>query len=102
MNPLHTTNLFLKRLRAHAHQDPVRDWLVLIALSLAIFVGSIVWNVLAFNTLTNSIVANTPASGAASAFSDTSLETIRTVFTNRAAEQEKYVTGVYHYTDPSQ
>lgn len=102
MNPLNTINFFLKRLRASAHQDPVRDWLILVVISFAAFVGIIAWNVSAFSTLTNSVVANTLTPGAPSAFSDTSLETIHTIFISRAIEQDKYIAGIYRYIDPSQ
>lgn len=97
---MNSINSLLKRLRANAHQDPMRDWLILITLSFIALVSIVMWNVSAFGTLTNATVTTTTI-GTPSIFSSTSLETIHTIFTNRTIEQEKYVTGVYHYSDPS-
>lgn len=83
------------------HQDPVRDWLVLVAVSAVVLIGTIVWNAWTFNTIAKGGVIGTPSTRTSPTFSRTSLNTIRAIFDSRAAEQSKYVTGEYHFTDPS-
>lgn len=91
----------LKHLRQNTNVEPVRDWLVIITLSGILLAGSIVWNVWAFDTVANGGVIGTVAQ-APQSFDSTSLNIIHTIFTDRANEEAKYVTGVYRYIDPSQ
>ncbi len=97
-----STAPFLKRLRQGTHQDPMRDWLILLSLSAIALAGIIVWNVWAFDTVVGGGTIGPPATKAPEVFSRSSLEAIRTVFTNRAEEGAKYDTGVYRFADPSQ
>lgn len=101
MNIINRLLMFLKRLRPSAHLDPVRDWLASITLSTIVLAGIIVWNVWAFDTIANGgdIGAAVPATPAL--FNRAPIETIHTIFANRADEEAKYVTGVYSYADPS-
>ena len=92
---------FFKRLRGSV-RDPVRDWLVLITLSILALVSIIVWNAWAFDTVARGGVIGAPAIGSPPIFSNSSLDVIHTIFVSRAAEEAKYVTGTYRYTDPSQ
>lgn len=93
--------LFFRRLRSGARLDPTRDWLVLLTLSTIAFVGIVVWNVWAFDTVARGGTLGAPAVGTSEVFSRASLDSIRTVFAERASEEAKYVTGVYRFTDPS-
>lgn len=102
MNIFNSISSFFKRLHTGTHQDPVRDWLILIICSLIALAGIIVWNAWAFDTVASGGVIGTPVSGAPPVFSRTSLDTIHTIFASRADEQAKYVTGTYRYADPSQ
>ena len=102
MNAFNDTSSILKRLRTGALRDPVRDWLVLIVFSMLALAGIIVWNAWAFDTVANGGVIGAPASGAPPVFSRSSLDTIRTIFADREAEEEKYETGTYRFADPSQ
>ena len=95
-------NSFLKRLRSHATVDPVRDWLILLSVSLIILVGIIIWNVWAFETVAGGGTIGAPATKTPAVFNNSSLYTIHTILENRAAEEAKYKTGVYRYADPSQ
>jgi hypothetical protein len=81
---------------------PARDWLVLIIFSILALVGIVVWNVWAFDTVANGGVIGAPVTGTPTVFNQTSLDTIHTIFVNRAAEEEKYEKGVYRFPDPSQ
>jgi len=101
MNIFSTIGSFLKRFRRGMLQDPVRDWLVLLTFSAIVLAGIIVWNIWAFDTVANGGAIGAPAAGAPPVFDRASLDTIHTVFTDRAAEEAKYVTGVYKFTDPS-
>ncbi len=99
---INSISSFLKRLRAGAHQDPVRDWLILITFSTIALAGIIVWNVWAFDTVASGGVIGAPATEAPPIFSRSSLDTIRTIFASRAEEEAKYVNGIYRFVDPSQ
>jgi hypothetical protein len=101
MNISHITS-FIQRLRYGTHTDPIRDWLSLITLSAIVLVGIIVWNAWAFDTVASGGIIGTSAASMPPAFDQTSLDTIRAIFANRADEELKYATGAYHFTDPSQ
>ncbi|MDD2657154.1 MAG: hypothetical protein PHD04_00630 [Candidatus Pacebacteria bacterium] len=92
----------LKRTRARAHQDAVRDWLILVTISSIALAGIIVWNVWAFDTVASGRAIGSSAPKVAPIFDPVALEAVRKVFANRAAEEAKYISGVYRYADPSQ
>jgi len=92
----------LKRLRYGAYLNPVRDWLILVIFSAIAFAGIVVWNVWAFDTVANGGVIGIAATSSPPLFNRSSLDTINTVFANRAAEEAKYETGIYSFADPSQ
>lgn len=82
--------------------DPIRDWLALVMISIVLFIGIVVWNIWAFDTVANGGSIGTAVVDAPPAFSRTSLNAVRDVFSERAAEKMKYETGVYSYAEPSQ
>ena len=93
---------FVKHFHLRAHRDPARDWLLLLAFSTIALAGIIVWNVRAFDTVANGGTIGKLTTTTAPLFSRSSLDTIHTIFTSRAAEEAKYMTGAYRYADPSQ
>lgn len=101
MHIFDSIGLFLRRLRSGARLDPIRDWLVLLTLSMMAFVGIIVWNVWAFDTIARGGTLGAPVAGTSEVFSRASLDSIRAIFAERASEEAKYVTGVYRFADPS-
>ncbi len=92
-------NSFLKRPRGRI--DPARDWLTMLTLSAIIFAGILVWNAWAFDTVASGGVIGAPVTGSTPVFSRSALNAINAIFAARAAEEAKYETGVYNYTDPS-
>lgn len=102
MNIFDTVISPLRRLRPGGLQDPARDWFVLLISSVIVLAGIIVWNVWAFDTVASGGAIGSAEPKAAPLFSRATLEDIRTIFADRAAEEAKYVTGVYRYADPSQ
>ncbi len=92
----------LKRLRSDADIDPVRDWLVMLLFSTVAFLGVVVWNVWAFETVARGGVIGAPAPAVSPIFDRTALDAARAVFAARAAERAKYETGAYRLADPSQ
>jgi hypothetical protein len=102
MNILTVIKSLLKRLHYGARLDPVRDWLLLITVSAIVLAGIIVWNVWAFGTVASGGVIGTPATSTPELFNQSSLDTIHTIFANRETEEEKYKTGTYSFSDPSQ
>jgi hypothetical protein len=99
---LDALQLFLKRFRSGVRSDPVRDWIVLLTLSILAFVCIVVWNVWAFDTVARGGSIGAQATSTPAVFDRESIKTIHKVFEERAAEEAKYVTGVYRYADPSQ
>ena len=95
-------NTLVKRLRYGASLNPVRDWLVLVIVSAIAFAGIVVWNVWAFDTVSQGGVIGSVATSTTPLFNRSSLDAISAVFANRAAEEEKYKSGVYRFADPSQ
>lgn len=70
---------FLKRLRSRATVDPVRDWLVLLSVSMIALVGIIVWNVWTFSTVAAGGTIGTSATKAPMVFDNSSLDTIHAI-----------------------
>lgn len=93
---------FLHRFRSGASVDPARDWLTVLTFSTIVLLGIIVWNIWAFDTVANGGVIGTAVPNTTLVFNRSSLDTIHTIFENRAAEESKYVTGTYRFADPSQ
>jgi hypothetical protein len=102
MNISKLLDAFLHHFRSGARQDPVRDWLVLLTLSIFALISIIVWNIWAFDTVAQGGAIGPVATSTLPVFNRSSIDTINTVFQMRAAEDAKYVTGVYRYSDPSQ
>lgn len=92
---------YLQSMRSLATIDPERDWIILLILSSISIIVIIVWNVYAFQTVVSGGVIGKPTTTTAPVFSQSSLDAIRTVFTNRAAEEAKYASSTYQYADPS-
>ena len=90
------------RLRMRTHKDPARDWLTLLTLAAIAFICIVVWNIWAFDTVASGGTIGKTVTNAPAAFSPASMNAVRAVFQMRAAEEAKYVTGVYRYADPSQ
>jgi hypothetical protein len=84
------------------HIDPTRDWFVLLSLAAIIFAGLIGWNAWAFDTVASGGNIGGPAPKSTPLFDASTLDAIHALFETRAAEEAKYRTGVYRYTDPSQ
>lgn len=93
---------FLKRLRGNAYRDPARDWLILLICATIALAGVVVWNAWVFDTVANGGTIGATATGTPSVFNSSSLETVHSIFTSRAAEESKYMAGTYHFEDPSQ
>jgi hypothetical protein len=102
MNISNLLGAFFHRFRSGVRGDPVRDWLVLLSLAIVALVCIIVWNVWAFDTVAQGGSISAAATSTVPTFNRSSIDTINTVFQTRAAEDAKYVTGVYRYSDPSQ
>jgi hypothetical protein len=101
MNISSIKDSFLKQVQYGA-PNPVRDWLALVIVSTIALAGIIVWNVWAFGTVVQGGVIGSATTTSTPAFSRSSLDQINTIFANRAAEESKYVNGIYQYADPSQ
>ena len=102
MTTFNAASSLVTRLRANTHRDPVRDWFVLLAASMIALAGIIVWNAWIFDTIAEGGVIGTPIGETPPIFSRSSLDRVRTVFENRAAEEARYRTGAYRFADPSQ
>lgn len=95
-------NLFSRHGGLLPYADPERDWLVLLIVSVMVLSGVVVWNAWAFDTVANGGVIGSPATSTAPVFSKSSLDDLHAIFANRAAEEDKYMSGAYHFSDPSQ
>lgn len=93
---------FLKSMRRSSYQDPARDWILMVSLSIITLMGIIVWDAWAFSTAAGGGVLGEQAASTTPAFDSSSINIISTIFEQRSAEEAKYVTGVYKFIDPSQ
>ncbi|MEK7157095.1 MAG: hypothetical protein AAB709_00905 [Patescibacteria group bacterium] len=101
MNALNSFFSSMKRARSSSRFDPARDWLLLLLCSMILLTGIVVWNAWAFDTVAGGGVIGASPARTPSAFNQSSLDAIRTVFTDRAVEEDKYTSGVYRFADPS-
>ena len=92
----------VRRLRYGAGIDPVRDWIILLTLSLIALASIVAWNVWAFDTAVRGGVMGPSATSTPLVFNRASLDAVRSIFESRAAEEMKYKTGIYAFSDPSQ
>lgn len=92
----------VRRLGSLSSLDPERDWIILLIVATIVLIIVVVWNAYVFDTVATGGVIGSPTTTAAPVFSQSSLDAIHTVFENRAAEETKYTSDVYHYADPSQ
>ncbi len=102
MNISYFKNSFQKRLHYGVRIDPARDWLVLLTLSVIALAGIVVWNVWTFDTVASGGSIGATVTETPPIFNRSSIDAIHTIFDSRASEEAKYVTGAYHYIDPSQ
>lgn len=102
MNIFYTIGSFFRRHRSSLGPDPTRDWLTMLIFAAILLAGIVVWNAWAFDTIARGGVIGVSSAKAPAAVTSDSLNTIRTIFSNRAVEEAKYRTGVYSYADPSQ
>ena len=89
------------RLRAIGRVDPVRDWIALITIAGVILLGIIGVDVWQFNVITDASMQVPASSAAQRSFNLKEFETVKTLITSRASEQQKYINGAYTFTDPS-
>ena len=96
-----TFTLFFKRIKSFSPLDPERDWIMLLIASMIVFVGVIVWNVWAFDTVVNGGTIGSSVASSSPTFNQPSLDAIHSVFESRATEEAKYTSNEYRYSDPS-
>ncbi len=98
------TELFsgIRSLRYGKRLNPVRDWLVLIACFAVLLAASAVWNAWTFIRIANGDVLGGNPPPAAPVFDRTALESVQSLFIERANEEAKYLAGSYRFVDPSQ
>jgi hypothetical protein len=93
-----------KRFTGLGEPHPTRDWLVLLGCAALVLVGMVVWSVWTFQRVVDGEVID--ARAVAPMTQDdrvpSLLDRVRALYELRAAEAQKYGTGVYPYADPSQ
>ena len=97
----HFRTFFRNHTRLFSSVDPERDWIMLSSFGALVLAGIIVWNVFAFDTVASGGVIGAPTTVSKPVFNQSSIEAIRKIFEERAAEEVKYTTGYYQYVDPS-
>ncbi len=94
-------NSFIKHFH-YGEINPMRDWLVLITLFIIALAGVVVWDIWSFGVVTNGGTIGGTKTVSTQTLDQSSLNKINIIFSSRAAEENKYKTGVYRYADPSQ
>ncbi len=102
MNLSHVMRAIAERFSYGPRLRPDRDWLTLLTLAALAFIVMLVWNLWAFSTVAGGGTFGGAAPAVPQVFSQQSLDTIHTIFSERNAEELKYATGVYRFADPSQ
>ena len=102
MNIFSFVGSFFRHIRYGERIDPMRDWLILVSISVIVLAGVLVWTVWAFDTVVNGGTIGSAATSTTTSFDRTTLNEIKRIFADRSAEEAKYETGVYRFADPSQ
>ena len=82
--------------------DPVRDWLALLSVVALILGVILVGSARLFDTIANGGSVAPAAATTTPAFDESMLQSVRAVFAQRAAQEEKFASGTLYFTDPSQ
>lgn len=98
---MNSRNFFSQWFRSFSRPDPKRDWHTALLISAMLLAGIIVGGVWAFDTVARGGIIGAPLPPASSVMNQASLEAIHAIFADRAAEEAKYVSGVYRFSDPS-
>jgi hypothetical protein len=78
---------------------PVRDWFVIVAIALLLLVTSVGWNMWLFSrAIEGEAIGETPAP--TDTYDLSSLETVRSLFERRQAEEMRYRND-YRFIDPA-
>ncbi len=80
--------------------DPVRNWLVLLAIALVGFINIIALNVWTFNRIANGHILNASSAETQATTTTPSFEEIENIIMSREEEVKKYQTN-YKFRDPS-
>lgn len=102
MSLLNLLTPFIQRIRSKAHAEPLRDWVILSAITVVILAGVVTWNLWTFGAITGPSSIEELSADTRPALSPSALNTIQNIFEARAAEEARYETGVYSFSDPSQ
>lgn len=89
----------LARMRAGAHADPARDWIVLLSVSAALLIASVAWNIVFFLTVVQGVSTAGVAQEGVAPMNDPLVEA-QAMFEERSVEVERYRSG-YRFVDPS-
>lgn len=100
---MNTFNLFLKRLRStHNGPRPSRDWHLLLVATFLLLVAVTGWSLWVFQTIvTGGTVGVTTSLSTKPEQRVNPVDTVRSIYNARAAEEANYSAGAYRYTDPS-
>ncbi|MDB5244857.1 MAG: hypothetical protein JWN18_727 [Parcubacteria group bacterium] len=90
------------RLHSTTQHDPVRDWLYMLAAFAILLVGIIGWDIWMFGRIEAGEMSGEPTAAAVPTFNRAAFDSVHTTIVSRKAEQQKYIDGGYHYSDPSQ
>ena len=91
----------LSRLSYGGRLNPARDWFILLALTTIALILIVGWSVGAFQTVVNGGVLGGAVTSSPPVISQTSIDALRTLFSDRAVEEMNYASGAYRFTDPS-
>jgi hypothetical protein len=80
---------------------PVRDWFVLLAISIMTLGVAVVWNAWLFDDVASGGTLLDAATSTPAAFSKSSLQSVEQIFQERAAEDATFASTTSNFTDPS-
>lgn len=80
----------------------IRNWFILVTISVGIFIVEIIWSVSFFKSSIIIPVAYPTVISAMSAIDTNAIQHVSTIFSRRASIQATYESGLSKFTDPSQ
>lgn len=96
---------FLSRLRLphlHARHNPARDWFLMCGVFVVMLIIIISWDVWTFKVVESGEISPSEVESSTPVLNRAAIDRVTKLFEERAVEEEKYKTGSYHFSDPSQ
>ncbi len=87
--------------KAERRLNPLRDWAILVIVTLLLLAASLWWNIRLFYNVQRGAIIGGETETTATSVDQSKLNELIKIFSTRAEEAIKYENGTYRFIDPS-